>query len=120
MAPLFLLGVFSARWLGAMMPTCYFHQETGLLCPGCGATRAALALREGLFARALGYNGLFVIAVTFGSVWILLSAARERYAEVKWLRPFRWRLSFLWFALILLLAFWVLRNLPGMEWMGPS
>ena len=118
-APLILVGVVSAGWIGRLMPSCFFHQETGFFCPGCGATRAAMALAEGRWMEALGRNGLFVIGVVAGVIWIVLSALGERFRKVKWLRPFRWKLWFLWLALGVLGVFGVLRNLPGMAGMAP-
>lgn len=41
-------------------PLCPFNQATGLLCPGCGATRALSALLHGRFADALHWNALVV------------------------------------------------------------
>lgn len=79
-----------------------------------------MALSEGHWGAALGNNGLFVIGVVIGGIWILLSAMRVRFPKVKWLRPFRWKLWFLWVALGLLVVFGVLRNLPGMEWLSPE
>ncbi len=41
-------------------PPCPFHALTGLLCPGCGATRALAALTHGDFAAAFHLNALVV------------------------------------------------------------
>lgn len=42
-------------------PPCPFHAMTGLDCPGCGATRAVLALTRGDVAAAFGHN-VFIVA----------------------------------------------------------
>ena len=42
-------------------PRCPFHEATGLLCPGCGATRALAALLHGHLAEALRWNTLVVM-----------------------------------------------------------
>ncbi len=101
------------------MPACLFHQHTGLLCPGCGATRSALALGDGRIIEAVQNNLLFVSGVVFGSLWILLAAMREKFSKVLFLQPFRIRLWFLWVILALLVCFGILRNLPGFEMLRP-
>ena len=44
-------------------PRCWFHETTGLLCPGCGSTRALHALLHGEWGRAWSLNPLAVIAL---------------------------------------------------------
>ena len=46
----------------ALLPRCPFHAITGLPCPTCGVTRAALALARGDVSAALGLQPLFVLA----------------------------------------------------------
>ena len=41
-------------------PVCPFHAVTGLLCPGCGGTRALAALLHGNLAEAVQDNALIV------------------------------------------------------------
>ncbi len=41
-------------------PACPFHAFTGLLCPGCGGTRAIAAMLRGHFAQAFRLNALIV------------------------------------------------------------
>ncbi|MFT6864347.1 MAG: hypothetical protein ACJAVK_002912 [Akkermansiaceae bacterium] len=101
------------------MPACLFHQHTELLCPGCGSTRAAVALSEGRIIEAVRNNLLFVSGFVFGGLWILLAAIREKFPKVRFLQFFRIRLSFLWVILGLLLSFGILRNFPGFEIVRP-
>ena len=55
---------------------CLFHEITGLLCPGCGNSRAALALLRLDIRAALGYNLLFPLE--FGYIaWVFLYCCRE-------------------------------------------
>ena len=60
----------------AFYPACPFHHWTGLLCPGCGATRALAALSHGHLAEALRWNALVIAALPVGAGW--LAAAYRR------------------------------------------
>jgi len=42
-------------------PACPFFEAMGLLCPGCGATRALAALVHGHLGEAMRWNGLVVL-----------------------------------------------------------
>jgi hypothetical protein len=46
-------------------PRCPFFETTGLLCPGCGGTRAVAALLRGDFVRAWKLNPLIVSLIPF-------------------------------------------------------
>lgn len=50
---------------------CPVYRITGLLCPGCGNTRAALALLRLDFPAALGYNLLFPLEFGY-LLWVIL------------------------------------------------
>ncbi len=45
------------------LPACPFHQLTGWLCPGCGATRALFALLHGHLHTAWAANPLLLLAL---------------------------------------------------------
>jgi hypothetical protein len=66
-------------------PACPIHLYLGLLCPGCGATRALAALLRGRVMEAMRLNALFVLLLP-----IALAGAIESYRRA--LRPerFRW------------------------------
>jgi hypothetical protein len=61
----------------AFYPRCPIHELTGLLCPGCGATRALAALLHGNLVAALRQNALFVCLLPFAGLY-LLSALHGR------------------------------------------
>lgn len=56
--------------------SCVFHSVTGLLCPGCGNSRAALALLRLDFVSAWGYNPLFLPEI-FYIGWVYFFCCRS-------------------------------------------
>jgi hypothetical protein len=48
---------------GAGLPPCFFRSLTGVPCPTCGGTRAALALAQGDVGAALRANPLVTVAL---------------------------------------------------------
>ena len=88
---------------------CLFYQWTGLLCPGCGLTHAAMALLDGNPLLALSPNPLFPLYVFYAG-WIFLSVVWE-YVKKKE-TPFSW--GPLWIHLSMLgtvILFWIVRNI---------
>jgi hypothetical protein len=91
-------------------PVCFFHQTTGLLCPGCGALRALHQLLHGHLAAALRYNPVLIVSLPF-LFWLGARLARQqaRHQPLSLgLRP-----AWLWLMLAAVLVVSVLRNLPG-------
>ena len=91
---------------------------TGTYCPGCGGLRAVHDLTRGDLVSAASSNLLFVGAVPI--VVVLWAAwARDRWRGVT--RRVDQRRAMLGAAVFgaLALAFWVVRNLPGLEWLAP-
>ena len=117
--PLSIVLLAMAPWLSERMPSCLFHEKTGLFCPGCGATRSALALINGDWFGAMRNNVLFVSSLGLSGFWVVASVVREKFPEVKTLRVFRFRLWFLWWILATLIAFTLLRNIPAMDFLRP-
>jgi hypothetical protein len=91
-------------------PRCLFNMATGLHCPGCGSTRCLHALVHGGLAQAMAYNPVLLLALPFLTLW----AIRTGYEfwtgrSVRTWRPPSWCLYVL---AGLVVAFWVLRNIP--------
>lgn len=88
------------------LPPCLFHQLSGWHCPGCGTGRAVVSLLEGRLLEAVGYNPILVLAVPL--LFCLLFRFRP---PIGWHVPEQ-RLSRV--VLLVVAAYWVLRNVPAM------
>ena len=97
-------------------PFCFFHELTGLHCPGCGGTRALHQLLHGHVATALHLNALVMISLPL-LMWLGISFAVGKAKPQSAARP----ISPKWFWLLLALAliFAGLRNLPAFAWLAP-
>ncbi|MFC7486224.1 DUF2752 domain-containing protein [Knoellia sp. CPCC 206453] len=98
-------------------PTCPWLVLTGTYCPGCGTLRATHALTEGDVLLALQRNPVVVVAAVLGLVFLLRWFGRQwrderrRGSSPAWL---------LYGMVVLLWAFWILRNIPGWTWLSPA
>lgn len=98
---LFLFNPESTNYL-----PCIFKKITGLQCPGCGSARACYHLLHGNFLTAIDYNLLLVCFIPF----LLIEC-------IRWFGP-ALKSQFLrmniksYYVLIIVILFWVIRNLP--------
>lgn len=76
------------RILLSYLPPCLLHATTGLYCPGCGGTRAFLALLDGHIIQSMYYHPLVVYAVVC-FLWegIRVFLKKISKGKVKWLAP---------------------------------
>ena len=103
-----LLRHFDPNVAGSPFPECMFHAFTGLLCIGCGMTRALHALAHGDPVAAFSMNPL---AMAMLAVSPLLLGWKLGW-QPKWMRPLMAVVAEPKFWLLLLPAYWVGRNLP--------
>jgi len=97
-------------------PTCPFLAVTGWYCPGCGSLRAIHALGHGDVSTALARNPFAVVALLYIAVtWLFWLRRTVTGKPLRSLAP-PW---VLYGVLGAILAFWVLRNLPGWTWLSP-
>jgi len=93
-----------------LFPKCIFYSTTGYHCPGCGSQRAIHSLLHLDFTGVVSNNILFLPAallVIYHYVHPLLN------------KLFNWKLpnifyykSTPWIILVIVVLFWILRNLP--------
>lgn len=88
-------------------PRCPFLALTGFECPGCGTTRALHALLQGHLGTAFAFNPLLFIVPPLIALlhWIPQTEGRAP-------RTLPWRDIVGWALLLLVVAFWIARNLP--------
>ncbi|MFW5417436.1 DUF2752 domain-containing protein [Nocardiopsis sp. CNT-189] len=106
-------------------PTCPWLTVTGTWCPGCGTMRAVHALSNFDIAGALEMNVFLVAMVPYllyhYATW-LYGAFRPRTRPPRpWTRGRRiLNAAWLWFLLVGIIAFWVLRNTPIGLFLAPG
>ncbi len=102
---------------GGHYPTCPFLATTGLFCPGCGSLRAIHDLLHGDLAGSLARNPAILLALPYLVLalvtWVLRTTGRPAPRSTS-LPPWA-----IWTLLAGVLAYGVLRNLPGATWLSP-
>jgi hypothetical protein len=90
-------------------PVCFFHQTTGLLCPGCGGLRGLHQLLHGHLVAAFRFNPMLVMSLPFVCWFGVKYALRKPNSP-----PLSLAVRPLWLWLILgaVLVVSVARNLP--------
>jgi hypothetical protein len=87
----FLLLAAAANWLasagGGSLCACPFKLVTGLACPGCGATRAALAFLSGHVGDAWRWNPLLTCAYLLAPPWLALRCLARKRAVIELTGP---------------------------------
>lgn len=88
---------------------CNLRRVTGLLCPGCGMTRAAFSILRLDFQKAFSYNALSLTLMPLGLLYGGFRAYKYITDENYKTRPFEY---VLWAGFIMgIVVFTVVRNL---------
>lgn len=120
--PLLLLGLLLANSLNhdglraavqRLSPGCIFHRLTGISCPGCGGTRALIALIDGHPLAALHYNWLWLPTALILLEEYLLSLWLRLHPEQESLRFARPRLLALRLYALIVVLWFPARNILG-------
>ena len=93
-------------------PPCPFFKITSLYCPGCGSLRAVHYLLHGRLLTAFDLNPLMVlflpfIGYIFLSRFLVFITGRQLLSL-----EFLYSPILIWAILALILAYWILRNIP--------
>ena len=95
----------------SIFPKCPFFALTNWYCPGCGSLRATHHLLNGRIIEALTFNPLYVAALPLLAYAFAAGSRLPRRTPSRPL-PAIW----IYLLLILILAYWVVRNLPVYPW----
>ncbi|QNI37220.1 DUF2752 domain-containing protein [Edaphobacter albus] len=68
-----LLLRFPPEQYAFLYPQCPIHHYLGILCPGCGTTRAIAALLRGHLLEALRFNALTTLSLPVIAGWIIFA-----------------------------------------------
>src|SRR5580765_485237 len=112
-----LLLYFFVEPKNGILPKCFFHELTGLYCPGCGVQRSFHALLNGHVLTAIDYNLLFILFLPLIIYFILAFALGKKHPS----SSFIYKPVFSFTVVIVVVSFWVLRNIPVIpfSWLAP-
>ena len=112
-----LLLYFFVEPKNGILPKCFFHELTGLYCPGCGVQRSFHALLNGHILTAIDYNLLFILFLPLIIYFILAFALGKKHPS----SSFIYKPVFSFTVVIVVVSFWVLRNIPVIpfSWLAP-
>ena len=112
-----LLLYFFVEPKNGILPKCFFHELTGLYCPGCGVQRSFHALLNGHILNAIDYNLLFILFLPLIIFFILAFSLGRKHPSTS----FIYKPIFSFTVIIVVVSFWVLRNIPvtPFSWLAP-
>ena len=96
---------------------CPFRSDTGWDCPVCGSTRALENIARLRFGAALKDNAVLVLFCLVIGATVLLSCARVGWVQTAKSRVAAWSP---WIPVAGLVAWTLIRNMPGMLWLSPD
>jgi hypothetical protein len=112
-----LLLYFFVEPKNGILPKCFFHELTGLYCPGCGVQRSFHALLNGHILTAIDYNLLFILLLPLIIYFIFVFVLDKKYSSTS----FIYKPVFSFTVVIVVVSFWLLRNIhyTPFSWLAP-
>ena len=116
--PTAVIAVCVLLYTGLWNFPCLFFKLTGLYCPGCGTGRALKAFVHGRFGEAFRYNSmLFILGLPFLGIF-LHEYLRMVFPKLG-LRPVYIGQKAGITIFIVIVLYWVLRNIPVFSFLAP-
>ena len=116
--PAVLALIWIYEYNGGSGLTCPFYRLTGLYCPGCGSGRAVQALYHGHLIKAVRYNILLPVLGLPSLAVLTHEYLRVVFPALK-LRPVYVSQAAVKAVIVIVIAFWVLRNVPALSFLAP-
>ncbi len=98
----------------AAIPPCPSAALLGVTCPGCGSLRAAHHALNGRLATAFRFNPALLLLGVPALGFVLAGLLGWRAPAPRRLAP-----KLAWTLLVTLLAYFVARNVPALDWLRP-
>lgn len=95
--------------IASMFP-CYVWENFGFFCPGCGGSRSVAALLHGrLLVCAVNFPLTAYAVIMY--LWFMFSHTVQRLSKNRLRIGLAWRHSYLWIALGILIAHFIIKNI---------
>lgn len=98
------------------LPTvpCFFSSVLGIYCPGCGGTRAVLALMQGRLFKSIWYHPLVPYGAILGGGFMLTQGMHR--LGVKRVKGWKYHSWCLYAAVIILVCNFLIKNMLRLIW----
>lgn len=110
---IYFYRVFDPSSSSMPFPKCIFYVLTGYKCPGCGIQRAIHQLLNGNFVESIHQNALFYFALPYIIVTSFAKKSAAFQEKFPRLSMFFYGYSSTLFLVIVVVAFWITRNIFG-------
>ncbi len=111
---IFFLAVFFVVYLKNVLvykvwPDCFLYSYFGIYCPGCGGTRAVMALLEGRIWDSIYYHPIVVYTAIIYLVFMIPQTIH--YISRGKIKGIRFRYWFLYGALVVIIINFLVKNI---------
>lgn len=107
-----LYHFFLKKYLPAV--PCFFSSVLGIYCPGCGGTRAVIALMRGQLFQSFWYHPLVPYGAVLGGGFMLTQGMHR--LGVKFVRGWKYHSWYLYAAAIIVVCNFLIKNMLRLIW----
>lgn len=91
------------------IPGCWVAKYFGMYCPGCGGTRAIIALLHGNIVQSFLYHPLVIYFCAIFVVYVGTQTFARVFRFQRW-HGLRWRNGYVYIGVVLLMVHTIVRN----------